>query len=118
MLSSRTSTTSSTIYESSAEYWKSPPGILRRINMLSTMFTHRTVNNSLKIIGTTAGVRWLAWVLRPDKSESGPCKVCIGYAVGGDAGVYKSTWFLPQMPVHPNCVCEWELIYRQSDVTE
>lgn len=95
------------------DFWRTPEGITQRVNNIAQVFSYRVVNNALRIIGKTNGAKWMEWILHPERSESGPCVICIGYSRGGRNGAYRVHWFLPRMPVHPFCVCEWEIWFEK-----
>lgn len=97
--------------EQAEDYWKSPAGISRRINQLAQNFSYKVVNNAQKIYGQTGGARWLRW---EDAGDAKVCADCERHARGGDGrGYYRPWWFLPAMPVHSNCRCQWEIIYEE-----
>ena len=98
------------------DFWKTPEGIIKRVASLTQIFSHRIVNNALKVIAPTNGAKWMKWVLHPERSMTGPCPICIGYASGGRNGNYRVTWFTPRMPAHPRCVCEWEIFFETPDI--
>ncbi len=100
------------------DFWKTPEGISQRVDNLAQVFSYRVVNNSFKVIGITNGAKWMRWILHPEKSVTGPCKICIAHSVGGRNGYYKVNWFTPAMPAHDNGVCEWEIIFKLSPFDE
>lgn len=95
---------------------KTEKSIPRRVDSLTQVFNHRIVNNSLKVIAPTNNAKWMKWVLHPELSKTGPCSKCRANAAGGRNGYYHVTWFTPKMPVHPNCVCEWEIVFEKPDL--
>ncbi len=95
-----------------ADFWKTAEGITQRVDSLVQVFSHRIVNNAFKVIGSTNGAKWMNWILHPERSDSGPCVICIGNSKGGRNGNYSITWFLPELPAHPWCVCEWEIWFE------
>ena len=88
-------------------YWQSPPGIQNRIKSLSSIFSYRIVNNAVKITAQKKKVKWLIWVTNPGDSITGPCVIC----AGREGNKYRWTWFVPAMPAHPGCVCQWDYIW-------
>jgi len=95
---------------------KTQKNIPLRVDSLTQVFNHRIVNNSLKVIAPTNNAKWMKWVLHPERSKTGPCSRCREYAAGGRNGYYHVTWFTPEMPVHPYCVCEWEIVFEKPDL--
>jgi hypothetical protein len=97
------------ILETSEDYWKSDAGLLRRIDMISQVFTYKVVNNAYKIYGETAGVKWLVWYTKADERVCAQC---------GPLHMrrYRISWFQPRMPQHVNCRCQWGLEYSDREV--
>ena len=91
------------------DYWTTPEGIRQRVSSLSQIFNYKVINNAIKIVGPLNGAKWMEWVLHPEASKSGPCDDCIAASRGGQNGYYRTSWFSPDMPVHPNCLCEWKI---------
>lgn len=91
------------------DFWKTPEGITQRVDSLTQIFNHRIVNNSFKVIAPTNNAKWMKWILHPERSKTGPCSICQANAAGGRNGYYRVTWFMPRLPVHNFCVCEWEI---------
>ena len=92
------------------DYWKTPEGIRDRVTSLSQVFSYKVVNNAIKVIGPLNGAKWMQWILHPEDSATGPCPDCVAFATsGGNGGFYRTSWFTPAMPYHPNCVCEWKI---------
>ena len=87
-----------------SEYWRSPEGIMRRIEMLSQSFTYQIVNNSLMFYGYSAGITRVRWVTRGDERV---CPIC-GPLEGR---IYRKGQFLPPLPAHAGCRCGWELLF-------
>jgi len=100
---------SPTLSEAAPEYWKSPAGITRRVEMLSQSFTYKVVNNALLIYGETGGVKRWRWVTTGDERV---CPIC-----GALAGrVYRVGQFLPSMPAHVFCRCRWEIMFNPKEI--
>ena len=87
------------------QYWQSPPGIQKRISALSSNFTYKLVNNAVKITAQKEKAKWLVWITRPGLTKTGPCVIC----APRHGRKYRPTWFLPNIPAHSGCVCEWEI---------
>jgi len=86
-----------------SDYWRTPQGIARRIEMLSQHFTYQVVNNSLMFYGYSAGITHVRWVTMRDERV---CPICGPL----DGRVYRKGQFLPPLPAHQNCRCRFELI--------
>ena len=102
------------LYEKRAtsDYWRTPQGIARRIEMLSQNFTYQVINNSLMFYGQSAGINYVRWVTHPELTKTGPCPICADL----EGNVYRKGQFLPPLPAHSGCVCEWELIRVPEEV--
>ena len=98
--------------EALTKYWSSPEGIMHRINMLSQSFTYKIVNNSLIAYGTAGGITRWRWATNPGASISGPCAYCDSQ----NGRIYRKGQFLPSLPAHANCVCEWELMFDPKEI--
>jgi hypothetical protein len=90
------------------KYWKTPEGVRKRIESLSLHFTYRLVNNAFEIIGKKRQVNWLKWRAFGDDRF---CPTCLKNARGRKNGLYRPQWFIPSMPAHVGCRCQWELRY-------
>lgn len=90
--------------EAEYDYWNTGAGINERISMLSEYFTYQVVNNSLQIYGEAGGVKEFKWVTMGDERV---CDVC----GPRDGHIYKPCEFLPSLPAHARCRCQWELIF-------
>jgi len=99
---------------SKPDYWKSPAGIMTRINMLSQSFTYKIVNSSLIAYGTAGGITRWRWASNPGASISGPCAFCDSQ----NGRIYRRGQFLPSLPAHSNCVCEWELMFDPAEIPQ
>jgi len=86
-----------------SDYWYTPEGITRRIEMLSEYFTYKIVNNSLLAYGETYGIKRFMWITAADE------KVC-PYCGKHDRKIYRVGQFLPPLPAHANCRCIWSLL--------
>jgi hypothetical protein len=94
----------------SEDFWHSPKGILHSIDGLSQDLHFTVVNNALKMVASVNGVKWLFWRI---SEADNVCWLCLEKATGGDGGFYRVGWFMPKMPVHPNCRCQWELVFEK-----
>lgn len=87
------------------EYWTQTwAGLTRRVDSLSQVFTYGVYNNAVKILGDTKEVTWMRWVTAPDDRV---CPICVENSKKGSGqypGWWKSGWFTPAMPAHPNCM--------------
>lgn len=92
-----------------SDYWRSPIGIMRRIEMLSQGFTYKVVNNSLMFYGYSAGITRVRWATRLDERV---CPIC-GPLEGR---IYRKGQFLPPLPAHPGCRCAWELLFDPKKI--
>ena len=99
------------LYEKRAtsDYWRTPQGIAKRIEILSQNFTYKVVNNSLMFYGQSAGINYVRWVTMGDERV---CPIC-GPLEGR---VYRKGQFLPPLPAHQNCRCRFELIRVPEEV--
>ena len=97
------------LQEKLTDYWKTPKGITRRIDSLSQNFNYLIVNNAFKVIAPVNGAHWMRWV---DMGDDHVCDICLSYASGGRGGFYHVTWFMPEMPVHDGCRCQWEIWFE------
>ena len=97
------------------EFWKSWKGLMARLADISHNFTWGTYNTSTKeflaaleedpAVPEDMKGNKLAWTLHPELSESGPCPICYD-----NEGEYDpDDPFLPEMPAHVRCVCEWDI---------
>ncbi len=92
--------------ESIEEYWSSEDGILIRLEDLAHEFTFKTYNRALKGYFQDSGIRKLRWVTSMDNLNRGvSCSIC----EGRNGKVYKSSQFLPRIPVHIGCGCFWDV---------
>ena len=95
------------------DYWKSDKGITRRIDSLAQFFSYKVVNNAMKVIAPVNDAKWLRW---RDMGDASVCEQCLAYSMGGRNGDYRVTWFLPAMPVHSGCRCQWEILFEAPRV--
>ena len=87
------------------DYWKSSEGLTRRIQSLSQVFNWKLINNACKVIAPVNRAKWLE---RVDYGDANVCPICLHNSVkGGRKGFYRVTWFMPEMPPHPGCRCQW-----------
>jgi len=90
------------------DYWRSFQGLNRRIDSLAQQFAYKVVNNAWKVVGEKNGAEWMKWW---DMGDTHVCDECRRHSEGGRGGYYKITWFMPEMPVHPGCRCQWEIMF-------
>lgn len=98
-----------------SKYWYSPEGISRRINMLSQSFTYKIVNNSLLVYGESAGItrwRWISILSEPPGPDT--CKYCRSQ----HGRIYRKGQFLPPLPAHALCYCQWELLFPLGELPQ
>jgi len=86
-------------------YWRSPAGIKRRKEMFGEQFTFQFVNNALQAYGRKNEVAGFEWVGTLDERT---CNICDGQ-IGRQ---YTIGQFLPQLPAHVGCRCEWRVIKK------
>jgi len=89
------------------DYWKSPDGIRRRVNMLGEDFTFRVVNNSLQVYGKKNEASGFEWVGSIDERTCNYCDSQIGRQ-------YRLGQFLPRLPAHGGCRCGWRIIPQEE----
>jgi len=92
--------------EATSEYWKSPEGLQRRIHMIGEGFTFQIVNNALQAYGARNRVRGFEWIGSLDERTCDYCDSQIGRQ-------YNLGQFLPSLPAHVGCRCEWRLIKQR-----
>jgi len=93
----------------SSEYWKSPEGIARRVEMIGEDFTFRVVNNSLMAYGRKNDVAGFGWIGSMDERTCSYCDSQMGR-------IYRVGQFLPSLPSHAGCRCEWSLLSKIEEV--
>ncbi len=94
----------SNLLEENEDYWKSPQGIQRRIEMIAEHFTYKIVNNAVKVYGETDGAKNVIWLTQADERV---CAICGPRHLRS----WRVTWFTPRMPAHVNCRCYWMVEY-------
>jgi len=85
------------------EYWNSPAGLQRRLDMLGEGFTFQLVNNALQAYGNANGAWGWEWTGYLDERVCQICEPRIGTR-------YRQGMFLPNLPVHNLCRCTFEII--------
>ena len=100
------------LYEQKEDYWSTPQGIIRRIKSLAQDFTYKSVNGAIRIYGQKNKVKWLAWLTVGDDRV---CIICQTAASGGRGGFYQSNWFMPEMPAHAGCRCQWIVYFLEPE---
>ena len=86
-------------------YWKSPPGIQRRIQGLASNFTYLIANNALKTLAKEEKAQWLIWITAADDRV---CPICAPRHMMR----YRPTQFLPDLPAHNGCRCTWTVTWE------
>lgn len=87
---------------------------MQRVMMLSQSFTYKIVNSSLIAYGTAGGITRWRWTSNPGWSAQGPCAFCDSQ----NGRIYRRGQFLPSLPAHSNCVCEWELMFDPAEIPQ
>lgn len=103
-----------TFREQQEDYWKTRSGITRRIKGLAQDFTYKSVNGAMKIYGETSGAKWMKWLTVGDDRV---CVICQRASEGGRNGYFKPSWFMPHMPAHFGCRCQWIVYYLPVQTT-
>ncbi len=89
-----------------AGYWTSPEGIDNRVMQLAQVFTYRLYNGAMRLAADQLkGVTWLIWITAADDRVCLICNPRHGKR-------WRKNWFMPRIPAHPNCRCQWELEYE------
>lgn len=87
----------------SSEYWKSPIGIKRRVELFADDYTFSSFNDTIQAYGETNKVSGYEWFGSIDERTCPDCDSGIGTRYGlGDS--------LPSLPLHAGCRCTLELI--------
>ncbi len=91
------------------KFSKTPEGIKRRVNALGATLTWTLYNNAVRQTAPNLmqPEAYLQWITRPDLSKTGPCPIC----APRHGSVYDPDGFVPDMPAHIGCVCEWQIVY-------
>jgi len=97
------------------DYFRSPPGISRRIDSLAQDFSFKVVNNASKVCGQANGAKWIRWDATHDERM---CDRCGKYSRGGRKGFYHVSWFMPTIPAHPNCRCMLVVYFYTPEVVK
>jgi hypothetical protein len=87
------------------DYWTSPEGLFKRIDMLTQDWTYRTYNGAVQLIGLVNEVEGFEWEGSIDERTCNKCDMNIGRQ-------YKLGQFMPTLPVHNFCRCSWRVIAR------
>lgn len=93
-------------------FFLTPEGLEQRLMSFCQNFTFKLVNDALVITSASYNVQWLQWITRPDLSKTGPCPICAPRHLRR----YAPTGYVPDMPAHHGCVCQWQIIYEYDDV--
>lgn len=95
-----------------APYWTGPAGITSRLAGVAQHFTYITVNNAMRTLGEKGQVEYLEWVVMGDDRV---CPKCRANAAKGEKGRFKPGWFMPIMPAHYGCRCQWRAWYEAEN---
>jgi len=90
------------------DYWRGPEGIRRRVEMLGEDFCFNVVNNALQAYGRVNEIAGWIWVGSMDERQ---CDYC--YSRTGN--FYRQGMFLPRLPAHAGCRCEWQLMSSEEE---
>lgn len=88
---------------SDGQDWNSPAGIRLRVSMLADYIEVRTVNHAVQVYAAEAGIDSLEWSSAEDE---GVCEYCDSQ----QGRRYKIGMFMPDIPVHVGCRCQWDVI--------
>lgn len=93
------------------DYWTSPTGLLKRTEWLADNYTVQTYNTAVQVIGAKNEVWGFEWVVTIHTVHT--CDYCDSQS----GRQYRAGQFMPELPVHPNCHCEWRPIYKEKEPT-
>lgn len=88
---------------STPDFWTSDKGLLLRLDDLAESITWETVNNSLRILASEAGIKNFEWV-----TEIGP--TTCDYCDAQSGRRYRVGQFMPRLPAHVSCRCHWDIL--------
>lgn len=91
--------------EAKSDYWKSPEGLNRRIELIGEDYVFRIHNGALALVGN-ANLSALEWIGYID------VKTC-DYCDGQIGRIYRQGQYIPSLPAHPWCRCSWHLINKE-----
>ena len=92
-----------------SDYWSSPEGLDARLDALADSICFSTFNGAVQAYGDKNHVWGFEWT--GGLSKSGRCPYCSS-KVGTQ---YRLSQFMPDLPVHLNCMCTWKLIPKGLD---
>ena len=97
-------------------FWLSDLGITIRMGDLSRLVTTRTFNRALQMHAKEAGVKRFKFTtanMTGEASAASPvCVICLAY----EGKEYKAGQFMPYLPRHPGCRCEYD-VYIEPTLT-
>ena len=93
--------------EARVNYWVSPEGMLKRMDMIGQDFIFQIVNNSLQAFGVSNDVKGFLG----REGFSSHCDYCSGNIIGK---FFYQGRYLPRLPAHNNCTCEWEIVKKDK----
>jgi hypothetical protein len=96
---------------SSSDFWSTNEGLYVRIEDLAESMTWQVINESLKVLGTQAGATEFEWITEVDERSCDYCDSQSGRR-------YKRGQFVPNIPVHPNCRCHWDVHFQELKTRE
>ena len=96
------------LLEATGDYWVSPEGLKRRLEYLGEDFCYNVINNALQAYGRKNEVSGWEWIGSMDERTCTYCDSQMGR-------FYRLGQFLPRLPSHVNCRCEWRLIKKEVD---
>lgn len=92
------------------DYWETKEGVWARLQALAHDVQYRTFNGAIQVYASKAGFYSFEWVTQPSLSATGPCPICLGH----DRKIYRRGQFMPEMPVHVNCVCIFRIQRKEQ----
>ena len=86
-----------------SDFYKTSAGFRKRIDALSEDFTYGLFNNALVAYGEKNKAEHFKWIGNMDARICAYCSRFVGR-------VYRTGQYLPRLPAHVNCRCNWEII--------
>lgn len=91
--------------QDSPNYWETPEGINRRIDLIGQNFIFRISNEAFRGYAKTVATKWLIWITHPELTNTGPCPIC----APRQGRRWKINEPHPRIPAHVRCVCTWDI---------